>query len=931
MTASHTGCMVNDAMEKENAKLSLIIILKNNLLLSKLNIEMDEVSSNKIENNSVNEMTDDKNEGSSFKVPSDVKIDNLTFKVPKIDIPVLRKKTSARKVTPDNPNEISEKIVSTLNTSKSKCEDENEEISKDEEMNKDEEISKDSSENSRLALPYKQPSWSSICNEDYRFEVLKNGVISKLVELKGKPFIVFGRLPDCDEMLQHTMVSRYHAVVQFRADIPNQKNDETTSGCFLYDLGSTHGTFLNKMQVKPKVFYRIRVGHIIKFGKSTRMFVLQGPDFDQEEESEETVTELIEKGSEKKRKLDKLNSLDADGDKDNENLLTKNQNLTTNSGEETGVNWGMGEDAEEETDLSVNPYALSAPNEDTYFDDPKKTLRGYFEREGCELEYNVEEKGYSHFICKVELPIDSPSGQPVIAEASVKGKKKEAVIQCALEACRILDCNGLLRQSQHKSRKKKEKNWEENDFYDSDEDTFLDRTGTVEKKRQKRMEKANKAAVKAQTYDTLNEQLQEINQKMEEIEKNLLTSEEQEKSGEDSLEAYMNSVAAGVIHDKKAISAMKIQLSQLRLEKTKLEKFVSIAKPTCLPSLSKPQELEVKPQSKKQLPMVGSMHGSRKRYKFLSVTKKPEVKNNTSVDNNKTDVCSNAVIEHDAKDNAQVVESNASLTTKNIEKIVQKSELVKTLNAEKDLSTLSDQQIEHDKNSSPSSAKINDNKESNDINCFEEIKKREQKRKLKILKVREKMSYRYDETNPNYAMWMPPKRIGIGKGPYGKHPLYLKSMGTFEKLWAPRDLRLNVKVKVKLGRSLAGVAMEISTWWQHITVMKYQHKTGWKILPFEFKYRWPLGGSIIKSLNKCTDRVATFIEPKKPLPYIKFSEVAPFYNRSMRSKRTSYLYTNIFLHRQKEYIKFRKERLVDKSVKLSNRITMRDGTTIFFS
>lgn len=47
------------------------------------------------------------------------------------------------------------------------------------------------------------------------------------------------------------------------------------------------------------------------------------------------------------------------------------------------------------------------------------------------------------------------------------------------------------------------KNWEDNDFYDSDEDSFFDRTGDVDEKRQKRMKKAGKIQDTVETYESL--------------------------------------------------------------------------------------------------------------------------------------------------------------------------------------------------------------------------------------------------------------------------------------------------------------------------------------------------------------------------------------------------------------------------------------------
>lgn len=44
------------------------------------------------------------------------------------------------------------------------------------------------------------------------------------------------------------------------------------------------------------------------------------------------------------------------------------------------------------------------------------------------------------------LPIDTISGETVYAEGSGRGKK-EAVLECALTACRMLDAEGILRES----------------------------------------------------------------------------------------------------------------------------------------------------------------------------------------------------------------------------------------------------------------------------------------------------------------------------------------------------------------------------------------------------------------------------------------------------------------------------------------------------
>ena len=46
------------------------------------------------------------------------------------------------------------------------------------------------------------------------------------------------------------------------------------------------------------------------------------------------------------------------------------------------------------------------------------------------------------------LPVDDASGQELVAEGSAS-KKKDAVVACAYEACRIIDAHGMLRNANH--------------------------------------------------------------------------------------------------------------------------------------------------------------------------------------------------------------------------------------------------------------------------------------------------------------------------------------------------------------------------------------------------------------------------------------------------------------------------------------------------
>uniref|UniRef100_A0A3B3BU62 Solute carrier family 4 member 1 adaptor protein n=1 Tax=Oryzias melastigma TaxID=30732 RepID=A0A3B3BU62_ORYME len=466
-------------------------------------------------------------------------------------------------------------------------------------------------------IPYTEPLWGG-CPSDsqYALEILKNGAIVDTVPLSHRSFFVVGRLPVCDVSLEHPSISRYHAVIQYRAQAGEEGCVGEERGFYIHDLGSTHGTVVNKNKIPPKTYIRLRVGHVLKFGGSTRLFVLQGPEFDEEEESELTVTELRERAAKHKAELEKrMMGEFSDGEEEEEEGGQSSKAQKKESKEDLGCTWGMDEEAApEEDENEENPFSTEfhEDQEAAYLKDPKKALQGFFDREGEELEFEYEDKSHGSWLCRIKLPVDDALGRQLVAEVTHTGKKKEAAVQCCLEACRMLEARGLLRQ-EAVSRKRKKKNWEDEDYYDSDDDTFLDRTGTVEKKRQERMRKAGKVNERPETYESLIAKLSEVEKELSETQKRLNAGKKDASasSGEDSLEAFMSAVRSEASMDAVERRKLHLHAADLRKEAQNLRRLVELTRPAQMPALLPSGSLDPE-KPKKALPLFGAMKGGRK-------------------------------------------------------------------------------------------------------------------------------------------------------------------------------------------------------------------------------------------------------------------------------------------------------------------------------
>lgn len=147
----------------------------------------------------------------------------------------------------------------------------------------------------RVGSKLKLPRWAAKKPiKTFKLEVLKEGKVFETLPLGSQTHWLMGRKIDiCDVELAHPSLSREHAVIVHGKPLhqdpgvidlfPTKHTESQLVGAVLIDLGAPNGTFLFKSEkeekferLKPMLNYLLHDGDCIRFGASTRSYIVRG-------------------------------------------------------------------------------------------------------------------------------------------------------------------------------------------------------------------------------------------------------------------------------------------------------------------------------------------------------------------------------------------------------------------------------------------------------------------------------------------------------------------------------------------------------------------------------------------------------------------------------------------------------------------------------
>lgn len=128
-----------------------------------------------------------------------------------------------------------------------------------------------------VVIKYNEPAEARKPKRKWRLYPFKGDSDLPFIPIHRQSAYLFGRTRlIADIPIDHPSCSKQHAVLQYRL-IPYKREDGTTGRRvrpYIIDLESSNGTFVNNQKVTPRCYVELVEKDVIKFGYSSREYVL---------------------------------------------------------------------------------------------------------------------------------------------------------------------------------------------------------------------------------------------------------------------------------------------------------------------------------------------------------------------------------------------------------------------------------------------------------------------------------------------------------------------------------------------------------------------------------------------------------------------------------------------------------------------------------
>uniref|UniRef100_A0A1I8Q648 FHA domain-containing protein n=1 Tax=Stomoxys calcitrans TaxID=35570 RepID=A0A1I8Q648_STOCA len=151
-------------------------------------------------------------------------------------------------------------------------------------------LTEDTNKVNGVVIKYSEPLEARKPKRRWRLYPFKGETALPVLHIHRQSCFLVGRdRKVVDLAVDHPSCSKQHAALQYRL-VPFEREDGTTGKrvrLYLIDLDSANGTFLNNKRIEPRKYYELMEKDVIKFGFSTREYVLLHENSKEDQEDDD--------------------------------------------------------------------------------------------------------------------------------------------------------------------------------------------------------------------------------------------------------------------------------------------------------------------------------------------------------------------------------------------------------------------------------------------------------------------------------------------------------------------------------------------------------------------------------------------------------------------------------------------------------------------